>query len=63
MRLSATAEQRCCQCGRVGTRGFFSTADTTVEIAGEQTTIPSMTFCSNTTACRKRWPKEADHDE
>lgn len=41
--------QQCSQCGRTGTRQF-RTLDGA--FGG-----PSMTFCTNTRACRRRWPK------
>jgi hypothetical protein len=40
-------EQRCEQCGRVGTRGFKT-------IPATEYTTP-ITVCANGNACRKRW--------
>jgi hypothetical protein len=38
--------KRCAQCGRIGIRQFRT-------YSGK----PSLTVCSNKTACRKRWPR------
>lgn len=49
-------EQRCEQCGRVGTRGFKTLMS---DLAG----VPRITTCSNLNACRRRWPKPARDDD
>lgn len=51
---------RCEQCGRVGTRGFKRYPTFTHHMFGA---IPPITVCSNTNACRKRWPKVLVDDE
>jgi hypothetical protein len=47
----------CEQCGRVGTRGF----KTLITFLDGRAVGP-ITVCSNTNACRKRWPKVSDDE-
>lgn len=43
-------EQRCEQCGRVGTHGFRT-------IGAPARGVEPITVCASHNACRRRWPK------